>query len=275
MDSLCDSPGDGDEMISMETAQEWVEAIQADARMANWLAEADKAFELQIAPTRAAEWFSQVREGKAQIGMAETKRPLPSFAHEILHICLSARGYKHVVEIANMDEHKRNVLKAIVEALDNELQHHKMFDEFVAAGFNGGEFYHDGDDVSHADIRKEIEELPQHPVAAFFVFLTLLAPGGSWPEGEREELTRLLQQKVSMDTWDKLQKISALVDRWKKQADLDPTETVADIIDTLGDFDDTFVGETGAYPVGRFIPRSLTQEDFEAAAKAAYEAKNG
>lgn len=262
-------------MISMETAQEWVAAIQADARMADWLAEADKAYELQIAPTRAVEWFSQVRDGKAQIGMAETERPLPSFAHEILHICLSARGYKHVVEIANLDEHKRKVLQAIVEALDNELQHHRMFDEFVAAGFDGGEFYHDGDDVSHADLRKEIEELPQHPVSAFFVWLTLTAPGGGWPEGEREELTRLLQQKVSMDTWDKLQVISGIVDRWKHQADLDPTNTVADIIDTLGDFDGSFVGEPGAYPVGAFVPRSLTQKDFEAAAKAVHDAQHG
>lgn len=262
-------------MISMETAQEWVDTIQADARMASWLAEAGKAYDLEIAPTRSTEWFSQVRDGKAQIGMAETERPLPSFAHEILHVCLSARGYKHVIEVANLDEHKRDVLQAVVGALDNQLQHHRMFDEFVAAGFDGGEFYHDGDDVSHSQIRKEIEELLQHPVAALFVWLTLMAPGGGWPEGEREELTRLLQQKVSMDTWDKLQKISDLVDRWKKQADLDPTETVADIIETLGDFDVTFVGEKGAYPVGRFIPRSLTQEDFEAAAKAAYEANNG
>ncbi|MEI3807565.1 hypothetical protein V6R85_23885 [Agrobacterium sp. CCNWLW32] len=264
-------------MITMETAQRWVAEIQADPRMASWLAEADKAYELQIAPTKAVEWFSQVRDGKAQIGMAETERPLPSFAHEILHVCLSARGYRHVVEIANMDEHKRNVLQAIVTALDNELQHHRMFDEFVAAGFDGGDFYHDGDDASHTDIRKEIDGLSpkDHPTAAFFVYLTLLAPGGGWPEGERENLTHLLESKVSADTWTKLQKIAALIDGWKHQADLDPTKTVAAIIDTLGDLENTFIGEPGAYPVGAFIPKGLTQTDFEAAAKAAYEAQHG
>lgn len=263
-------------MVSMETAQAWAEDIQADARMAGWIAEAEKAYELRISPTSEEGWFSEVVDGKAKIGMGETERPQPSFAHEILHVCLSARGYKHIVAVGGLDELKVTVLQALVSALDNELQHHRMFDEFVAAGFDAGEFYHDGDATAHVDVRKEIEELTtaHPPVAALFVYLTLLAPGGGWPDGEREDLTARLQSNVSMDIWDKLQSISGLIDHWKVQAHLDPTDTVAAIIERLGDFDGTFVGEPDAYPVGRFIPKDLTQEEFEARAKAAYEARS-
>ncbi len=263
-------------MVSMETAQAWAEGIQADARMTGWIAEAEKAYELRISPTTEEGWFSEVVNGKAKIGMGETERPLPSFAHEILHVCLSARGYKHVVELANTDPIRLSVLQALISSLDNELQHHRMFGEFVATGFDGGEFYHDGDAAGHADVRKDIEALTKNhpPVAALFVYLTLLAPGGNWPDGAREELTHLLQANVSMDTWDKLQVISGIIGRCKQQADLDPTETVAAIIEALDDFDGTFVGEPNAYPVGAFVPKGLTQEAFEAHAKAVFEANN-
>ncbi|SMD16430.1 hypothetical protein [Rhizobium sp. RU36D] len=264
-------------MITMETAQQWAAAIQADPRLTGWIEEAEAAYKLHIVRSEDREWSAKVGNGNALISMAVTERPLPSFAHEILHVCLSARGYKHIVEIANEDEHKRDVLQAIAGSLDNELQHHRMFDEFVASGFDGGEFYHDGDDVSHNEVRQAVRELTpdQHPTAAFFPWLTLLAPGGSWPDDEREDLTQLLQANVSMDTWDKLQAIKDLIERWKQQASLDPTDTVAAIIETLGDFDNSFVSERNAYPVGAFIPQGLTQEEFEAHAKAAYEAQHG
>lgn len=257
-------------MITMETAQQWANAIQADPRLTGWIEEAEAAYKLHIARSEDREWSSKVGNGNALIGMAVTERPLPSFAHEILHVCLSARGYKHIVEIANMDEHKRNVLQAIVSALDNELQHHRMFHEFVSAGFEGGEFYHDGDDASHVEVRAAIEEITadQHSTAAFFSYITLIAPGGSWPSGEQEDLIQLLKSKVSDETWAKMLKISELIDAWKVQSDLDPTNTVADIIETLGDLDNTFVGEADAYPVGAFIPKTLTYEVFHEAALA-------
>jgi hypothetical protein len=264
-------------MVSMETAEKWYAAIQEDPWLTKWMSEAEKVYVLNIAPTSDKLWFSRVGSDKAIIGMADTKRPLPCFAHEILHVCLSARGYKHIVEAGNTDPIKLKLLQALLSALDNELQHHRMFEEFVAAGFQATEFFHDGDAAGHADVLTDIEALTKNYESAFALlpFLTLIAPGGDWPDGVRESLTQALEDKVSEDTWDRLQDIKGIIGSWKLQQDLDATNTVAAIIETLGDFDFTYVGEPNSYPDGAFIPKGLTQAQFEEHAKAVYEANNG
>lgn len=144
-----------------------------------------------------------------------------------------------------------------------------MFPEFVAAGFDPGEFYAESDDNIHVQLEAEINDLDQQSPApyALFCYLTLLAPGGQWPEGRREALTELLKSHVSSDVWGKLVRVDALFEAWRQQPSLDPLETIVSIFETLEGFDGTFLAEKiDSYPNGGFVPRTMTQAEFEALA---------
>lgn len=84
--------------------------------------------------------------------------------------------------------------------------------------------------------------------------------------GARETLTEKLQLNVSTDVWTRLSAVRDAIAAWSQSNDLDPIETIASILETLGTLDGAFICEQMSdYPDGgAFIPRSMTQEQFEA-----------
>lgn len=254
-------------MLSKEKAQEWISEAEADARLAPIMKEVEDRYQVGVRIRDEPEWSSTVDGDKAEIGMADTQRHLQAFAHELLHLRLSARGYRHILGAGNHDPYQQQIISALLYALDNELQHHRMFSDFVDAGFDGGDFYAESDDDVHTQLQDEIEELHNASPAwqAVFCHFTLIAPGGQWPGGKREELVALLRSKVSSDTWSKLAQVEALFAAWRQQTDLDPTETIVSIFETLGGFEGTYLAEDiSAYPAGSFIPRDMTPSEFMA-----------
>ncbi|NKK58786.1 hypothetical protein GFM44_23085 [Rhizobium leguminosarum bv. viciae] len=257
-------------MLTMEMAQRWLDEAEADARLAPIMKEVEARYEVGVRRLDKPEWSSSVKGNKAEIGMAVTGRHLQSFAHELLHLRLSARGYRHILGAGNHDPHQQQIISAVLDALDNELQHHRMFPEFVNAGFDGGDFYAESDDDVHVQLQSEIEELRNASPAwqAVLSYFTLIAPGGRWPDGKREELVALLKSNVTTATWDKLAQVEALFDTWRQQSHLDPTETIVSIFETLGGFEGTYLAEdVAAYPAGSFIPRTMTPDEFMALAE--------
>lgn len=253
-------------MVSNEIAQKWIDEAEADDRLKPILIEVETSYKLGIALAAGVKWESSVKGKDAVIRMADTNRPFAAFAHELLHLQLSARGYRHILGNGTHDLQQRLLVHDLLIALDNELQHHRMFADFVGAGFDGSEFYNDSDDASWSEVEAQINALTETSPAstALFSYLTLIAPGGGWPDRTRETLLDLLRRKVSSEVWGKLVAIKATIEAWRKQKDLDPINTITAIFETLGDLDGTWIGEhMSDYPKGAFIPRSLTQEQFE------------
>lgn len=260
-------------MVSAGIAAKWHREANADPRLKPIIEEVERTYKVTIETTADPEWTSAPDKRKAVIEVSDTSRPLPSFAHEYLHLRLSARGYQHILGSINFDPAKNKRIQRLLGALDNELQHHRMFDDFVAAGFEAGDFYAESDDTSHVALRSEIEALSfaTDGIDVLTNFLSVIAPGGRWPDGEREELRNLLKTKIPTGMWDKLLKIEAIIDRWKQQADLNPIGTIASIIETLGGYNDTFIGvDVEAYPNhGAIIPRMNMNPEFDKAVRRA------
>lgn len=254
-------------MLSRETAQQWISEAALDNRLAPIMKEVEGRYQLKFRIIDELEWSSSVDGDTAEIGMAETQRHLQSFAHELLHLRLSARGYRHILGAGSHDPVKRDIIRALLGALDNELQHHRFFPEFVDAGFDGQDFYAENDDDIHSELKGEIETLHEGSPAwqALFSYFTLIAPGGRWPDGKLEELVALLRLKLSPDTWSKLVQVETIFAHWRQQADLDPTETIVSIFETLGGFEGTYLAENvEKFPEGSFIPRDMTPNEFMA-----------
>ncbi len=253
-------------MISKEMATRWIAQAEVDPRLRTVLDEVQAKYELGIKIVDKTEWSSTVDGQKATIEVADTDRPMAAFAHELLHLRLSARGYRHILGNGNRDEAKRILVSYVLSALDNELQHHRMFPEFIAHGFDEAEFYADSDDTAIEAVLGEIEILSSSgPVSlAFLPYLSLIAPGGGWLAGARESALEQLKSKASSEVWQKLLATKAVIDAWAGSCSLDPTDTIVTILELLGDVDGTWIAEDVTnYPVGSFIPRSMTQEQFE------------
>lgn len=253
-------------MVTAETANKWIEDAYADERLKAIIAEVEKTYEIGVAIFEGPEWECEAKGTRAVIRIADTSRPLSAFAHELLHLRLAARGYRHIRANANHDPEINLRAASLISALDNELQHHRMFPDFVSAGFDGRDFYAESDDGALADVKAMVEAIDHQnpPSGVLLTYLTLIAPGGRWPDGSCDALMELLRTKVLPETWEKLLAIKATIEAWRNQDILDPIETIASIFETLGDLNGTFIGESpNSYPVGAFIPRSLTKEQFE------------
>lgn len=257
----------GENVISPEVASAWFSEAQNDPRLKTVIEEIAAKYTICIERTDDPEWSSSVEGTTAVITISDTQRHLSAFAHELLHLRLSTRGYRHILGCAHPDGSKRNIVSYVLQALDNELQHHRMFPDFVAAGFDGAEFYAESDDQAHVQTEDEINGLTKATSAPIAVlsYLTLLGPGGNWPDGARESLTDKLQQKVSSDVWTRLLAVRDAIVSWSQSADLDPTNTIATILESLGGLEGAYICEAQSdYPDrGAFIPRSMTQAQFE------------
>jgi hypothetical protein len=105
-------------------------------------------------------WGTETADGKTKIYVTSTKDPAAALAHELLHAKLKLGGYRQYLIMLSMDK-KQLFLKPLGEILDNELQHHRMFEEFLGAGFRAEQFYNDDDATAFPAVRRELKDMKQ------------------------------------------------------------------------------------------------------------------
>jgi hypothetical protein len=187
-------------------------------------------------------WGSTTVGSCTEITVTATRTPAAALAHELLHAKLKIAGYHQHVTFCSMDN-RQDLLIPITSALDNELQHHKMFWDFVAMGLSPTEFYHDDDNETFAWVRNELGKVQvgNHPGEFFLLLATVIAPGGVGGDAERRELRGLLRAKCSTATWQALLDVEQEFDLWKRSTALLPGNTIANVLRHLG-FNRTWVG---------------------------------
>ena len=212
---------------------------------------------------RQGPWSSQTADGKTEIIVSLSSRPEASLAHELLHARLKTRGYRQYGLIGTMDPNPE-LLKYINEALDNELQHHRIFPEFLEMGFTGDQFYHDGDEADFSQLQAEIETTKpdENPGALLLNFLTLISPGGADSENVRSEMRRVFEERCGPDSYAKMQAIEREFNDWRKSPGLDAGKTIAAILKHLGNFERTWIATGQDFPAdGHFVSEPFTLQE--------------
>jgi hypothetical protein len=122
-------------------------------------------------------WGSNVEDDKATIFWAGCRHPSASLMHELLHVQLQLNGYKRIrISISNIADAETS--KRLMDCIDNEVQHHKIYAAFLGAGFKPEQFYRDSDSGVEAFLEREIDGGLSSTAAVSIVFFTLIAPGG-------------------------------------------------------------------------------------------------
>ncbi|MDD5092211.1 MAG: hypothetical protein PHQ23_15025 [Candidatus Wallbacteria bacterium] len=92
-------------------------------------------------------WSAEFRKDCALIRYSDKGNRYAAFAHELLHIKVQLDGLRKVVCGIAIDNKilSNGYLVTVIDALDNELQHHKFFKDFLNMGYSADDFFNDDD----------------------------------------------------------------------------------------------------------------------------------
>jgi hypothetical protein len=218
---------------------------------------------ITIVPSDEDTWGSLTDASSTKISVAATNHPAESLYHELLHANLKLSGYRPHTTYARIIDNPS--LRDLANAIDNELQHHRIFPNYVAAGFAPEHFYHDGDNRTFTSIRAGLKRLKPAGTSAaeyFLMYLSIIAPGGSGGGDERGKLDRFFRQKVPQDKLRLVNQAAAKVQSWGPATSDDPGPLTVDIITGLGEFDGWWIGASKDFPAdGHFIGAPFSADD--------------
>lgn len=147
-------------------------------------------------------WGSHIDEnGNAVISYCETNNKLTYLAHELLHFKVQKDGYRRIKSCCYHPLFRNNEL---LDALDNELQHHKMFPIFIGLGLDGKKFYCDSDLQIYAVLKRNLEKNSNQLNDFIVDYFSLIAPGGTLSNQKKDILKHKFQKKVGKDYLDKI-----------------------------------------------------------------------
>lgn len=240
--------------MDQQTASDVVNAALSDDRVALLYNEVNARSPIRVIPSEDEYWGSSTDSNGTTIVIAPTAYPAESLYHELLHASMKLNGYRQYLTFLRAVD--GSVPRLVAEALDNELQHHRMFPLFVAEGFDSTRFYHDGDDRTYSRIRHELKRMkPKKTLAAeyFMKYLSVMAPGGAGGDDERSKLDQFFQNSVPLDKLTKVHKAAEKVRNWSVSETLDPGPTIIEIIGALGDLEGWWIGTSQDFPTAGYF----------------------
>lgn len=205
-------------------------------------------------------WHSKTKDSATTIYCARTDHPEASLAHELLHAKLKCNGYKQY-SVAICTTCKKESIKWVLEILDNELQHHKFYSEFLALGFKPAHMYADSDAEVWKELHRSIVGLKRTdpPESFLYRYVTIIAPGGAGGKNRRKEAGRRLRKRCPPGYWERLCTIGDLFTTFGAGATLDAGQTIVRVLVELEGYDPAWVGWNEKFPdSGLFIGQPFT-----------------
>lgn len=250
-------------IMEQDTAKALVTTGLTHPTVAALYASVDARSPITIVPSTDRFWGSSTDGAGTRISVAKTAYAAESLYHELLHADLKLNGYRQHLTYVRIDDD--TTVQILAEALDNELQHHRMFAAFVAAGFDPVRFYHDGDTQTFDGVRAKVKRLTARgagPASYFLAYLSVIAPGGAGSDAKRQQLDRFFRMTAPKTIMVTVDAAAAKVLAWGVSSQRDPGPTIIDIIQSFGVFDGWWVGASTRFPSdGHFVGAPFTFTD--------------
>lgn len=189
---------------------------------------------IRYVPTESG-WAAAIKGRSVEIGYSESPYPVSCLAHELLHARLQLNGYRRIkVYFTGHGSHTN--FKRFADALDNELQHHRMFPDYLALGLPPEQFYDHQEIGVASELRHRVfSSAPRDLLSMIPDFLTVLAPGGELTPASRSELLGEFMRWAGPQNQAALLEVGAALDAWGKlpPAELNAEATVGRICRTM------------------------------------------
>ncbi|MFD6321018.1 hypothetical protein [Methylorubrum thiocyanatum] len=179
--------------------------------------------------------------------------PAAAMYHELLHSDLKNSGYRQFTIGLVTNEQSLKLIE-LLSPIDNELQHHKMYKSFLAAGFRPERFYADIDRNSYRDLCHEVSSLyHSYGLSSYFLkFLTVIAPGGCGKAAKRQDARELIFSKCGANYQRILEEVEQDIKEWALSPDNDQSGVLFSILTKLG-FSGAWVGRSKNFPTDGFL----------------------
>lgn len=195
-------------------------------------------------------WGAHIDEnGSAIVSYAPTSNYAASLAHELLHFEIQMKGYRRIRCTVSSLKDKAFAV-ALVGALDNELQHHRIFDEFRNMGFPNESFYCDSDLSTKTYLNGVLENQSTSLQDFILDYLTVIAPGGNFSNTDRRNYKEAFRKKLGDSSPFDL--IDESIEKWKSSSQWDVEEITRTFFHLIENPTETWVG----YDEGSGFPES-------------------
>jgi hypothetical protein len=196
---------------------------KTDTRVQSLLKQVSRFYKIKYQEVEGPVWFSKINGADVIIGYATANHPAGCLGHELLHLILQKDGFRQIRRgiSATIPDAMR-----LIDVLNNELQHHKMFPLFVEAKFPGDHFYNDSDTHIHQHIQDDIGKLGANPVDVAVLTLTIMAPGGILTAADQARYLDELSKIHSGHFRSCVSEVAAAVKTWQNNSSLDSENTI-------------------------------------------------
>ena len=200
-----------------------------DPRVTPLLTEVENSVRLEFVAAKHDGWGSNMEDGRATIWWSSCRHPSASLTHELLHLRLQTQGYRRIrISISNIADPQTS--KILMDAIDNEIQHHKFYKEFLNAGFHPHQFYADSDADIERFLDGEIDSGPHVAASVATIFLSLIAPGGNLMDSAKSRIRAKLVALESGVHTAMLENIERLLRDWTASVETDATAYIKNIL---------------------------------------------
>jgi hypothetical protein len=190
-------------------------------------------YKVNLKKSDSKSWGSNLDKNTVVISHYNTNYPISSFTHELLHIDTQLNGYKRVRLALSLDPTTHSHLGRLIQCIDNEFQHHKMFDKFIQLGFPPEEFYNDLDSDVVPYLENQLKTLNKSFLALSVDYLTLIAPGGVIKAAKIEELQQLFYNYNEGIFREKFQVIDKIISEWINDSSYDAEKYIIKFFQNL------------------------------------------
>jgi hypothetical protein len=137
----------------------------------------------------------------------------------LLHLKLQAQGYRRIrCGVSNFAE--SNWLRQFLTAMDNELQHQRMFDQFLAMGFRSEQFYGSAETGIVAHLDGVLSRATEDIRTVICHYLGFIAPGGKMKQADRDNFKKRFHSVKKGKFAPILQEVDNAVAEWRNGQDL-------------------------------------------------------
>ncbi|EFM12131.1 hypothetical protein PaecuDRAFT_0811 [Paenibacillus curdlanolyticus YK9] len=209
-------------------------------------------------------WSSNIdiKSKHATIYWADSQHPEEAFTHELLHFDIQRQGFKRLRYGICSADGAGHWFPIFMESLDNELQHHKMYDQYVAMGYNPDFFYDDDDAVAVPLLINEILNTPiPNKMTLLPHYLTVTSAGIERLLPDLDNVKQRFRQKCSQRVASIFDVIDEQILKWISFDGYDAQEPITQIIRSIPHAQQTFIGygERSEFPNNGFF----TEEPFK------------
>ncbi|MEJ6120848.1 hypothetical protein MT390_02980 [Vibrio sp. 2-Bac 85] len=210
----------------------------------------------------SSEWGTSISNGKAVIEFSPSDKSPSSLAHELLHFKVQKSGYKRLKVLATKSMYQP-MMNLLITALDNELQHHKMYSYFIDLGYKKDKFYSPDDVNTKLYIESQLASLGNTFDELIILYLTIIAPGGCLSSSERNNFKKTIRSKFgSSAPFDEIDEDFSF---WSSSSDYDLEPIVKKIFNLIDSSAKTWIGydDGSGFPKsGFFIGKPFALDDF-------------